>query len=84
MSGPAGDRLIRVDMTNQSVSIDPFPDPWKLLGGRALSAKILLDEALQLLVQVALAVIGRQQNVDLVFHGTELARHCASSATRTR
>ena len=44
MGGPTGDRLIRVDMTDQSVSIDPFPDDWKLLGGRALSAKILLDE----------------------------------------
>jgi aldehyde:ferredoxin oxidoreductase len=36
--------MIRVDMTDQSVSIDPFPDEWKLLGGRALSAKILLQE----------------------------------------
>jgi aldehyde:ferredoxin oxidoreductase len=44
MGGPTGDRLIRVDMTDQSVSIDPFPDEWKLLGGRALSAKILLAE----------------------------------------
>jgi aldehyde:ferredoxin oxidoreductase len=42
--GPTGDRLIRVDMTNQSVSIEPFPDEWKLLGGRALSARILLQE----------------------------------------
>ena len=44
MGGPTGDKLIRVDMTNQSVSIDPFPEEWKLLGGRVLSAKILLDE----------------------------------------
>jgi aldehyde:ferredoxin oxidoreductase len=44
MSGPTGDRIIRVDMTKQSVSIDPFPDDWKLLGGRALSARILLEE----------------------------------------
>jgi aldehyde:ferredoxin oxidoreductase len=44
MSGPSGDRLIRVDMTNQTVNIVPFPDEWKLLGGRALSAKILLAE----------------------------------------
>jgi aldehyde:ferredoxin oxidoreductase len=44
MAGPSGDRLIRVDMTNQAVTIDAFPDEWKLLGGRALSAKILLDE----------------------------------------
>jgi aldehyde:ferredoxin oxidoreductase len=44
MGGPSGDRLIRVDMTNQSVNIEPFPEEWKLLGGRALSAMILLAE----------------------------------------
>lgn len=42
--GPTGDRLIRVDMTTQSARFEPFPDAWKLLGGRALSAKILLTE----------------------------------------
>lgn len=42
--GPTGDRMIRVDMTNQTASIEPFPDEWKLLGGRALSAKVLLAE----------------------------------------
>ena len=35
------DRLIYVNMTDQSVSIEPYPAEWKLLGGRALSAKIL-------------------------------------------
>jgi aldehyde:ferredoxin oxidoreductase len=44
MGGPSGDRMIRVDMTNQTASIEAFPDEWKLLGGRALSAKILLAE----------------------------------------
>jgi aldehyde:ferredoxin oxidoreductase len=44
MSGPTGDRMIRVDMTKLSASIEPYPDPWKLLGGRALSARILLEE----------------------------------------
>lgn len=44
MAGPAGDRLIYVDMTNQRVRIEPFPDAWKLLGGRALSARILLEQ----------------------------------------
>jgi aldehyde:ferredoxin oxidoreductase len=44
MAGPEGDRLIRVDMTTQTVSIDPYPDEWKLQGGRGLSAKILLSE----------------------------------------
>ncbi len=38
------DRLIYVDMTDQSVSIESFPEQWKLLGGRALSAKILLEQ----------------------------------------
>jgi aldehyde:ferredoxin oxidoreductase len=44
MSGPTGDRMIRIDMTHQTAEIAPYPDDWKLLGGRALSAKILLDE----------------------------------------
>jgi aldehyde:ferredoxin oxidoreductase len=44
MAGPTGDQIIRVDMTNQTATTEPFPDEWKLLGGRALSAKILLAE----------------------------------------
>ena len=44
MSGPTGDQLIRVDMTHQTASVEPYPDEWKLLGGRALSARILLQE----------------------------------------
>ena len=44
MSGPTGDQLIRVDMTNQTASVEPYPDEWKLLGGRGLSARILLQE----------------------------------------
>ena len=38
------DKLIRVNMTEQSVTIDDCPADWKLLGGRSLSAKILLNE----------------------------------------
>ena len=38
------DKIIRLDMTRLSVSVEPFPQEWKLLGGRALSAKILLKE----------------------------------------
>jgi aldehyde:ferredoxin oxidoreductase len=38
------DRLIRVDMTNQTARIESYPDAWKLLGGRALSARILVEE----------------------------------------
>ena len=44
MGGSTGDRLIRVDMTDHTVSIEPYPDAWRLLGGRALSARILLEE----------------------------------------
>ena len=44
MAGPTGDRMIRVDMSNLTAETVPFPDEWKLLGGRALSAKILLAE----------------------------------------
>ena len=38
------DRLIRVDMTQQSVAVEPFPEKWEVLGGRALTARILLEE----------------------------------------
>ncbi len=44
MGGPTGDRLIRVDMTTQTATTEAFPEEWKLLGGRALSARILLEE----------------------------------------
>ena len=38
------DKIIRVNMIDLTISIDDFPQEWKLLGGRALSAKILLQE----------------------------------------
>ncbi|MCH8814727.1 MAG: aldehyde ferredoxin oxidoreductase [Chloroflexi bacterium] len=38
------DRILRVNMTDQTTSFEDFPDDWKLLGGRALSARILTDE----------------------------------------
>lgn len=44
MSGPTGDKLIRIDMTSQTVEVEDYPEKWKILGGRALSARILLDE----------------------------------------
>jgi aldehyde:ferredoxin oxidoreductase len=46
MSGDkgSGDRLIRVDMTQQTVEVVPYPEAWKMLGGRGLSARILLEE----------------------------------------
>ncbi|MAG31250.1 MAG: aldehyde ferredoxin oxidoreductase [Deltaproteobacteria bacterium] len=36
--------LLRVDMTAGRISRDPLPEAWQLLGGRALSARILLEE----------------------------------------
>ncbi|HIG00441.1 MAG TPA: aldehyde ferredoxin oxidoreductase, partial [Myxococcales bacterium] len=44
MSVRSEDKMIRVDMTRQSVRIEAFPEKWKFFGGRALSAKILLEE----------------------------------------
>ena len=44
MAGPSGDKMIYVDMTKQTTRIEHFPAEWKLLGGRALSAKLLLKE----------------------------------------
>ena len=43
-AGPAGDRMIRVDMTHQTATVEDFPEAWQLLGGRALSARILVEE----------------------------------------
>jgi aldehyde:ferredoxin oxidoreductase len=39
-----GDQMIRVDMTNLTAVIEDFPDKWKMLGGRSLSARILVEE----------------------------------------
>src|SRR4030042_1244726 len=44
MAGAGGDRVIRVDMSKQTVSIESLPAEWKRLGGRALSARILASE----------------------------------------
>jgi aldehyde:ferredoxin oxidoreductase len=38
------DRMLRVNMTNLTTSEEPYPAEWAALGGRALSAKILLKE----------------------------------------
>ena len=38
------DKLIRVDMTKLAVTIEDYPAEWKYLGGRSLSARILLNE----------------------------------------
>jgi aldehyde:ferredoxin oxidoreductase len=38
------EKILRVNMTDLTVKDEPFPDEWKFLGGRGLSAKILLKE----------------------------------------
>jgi aldehyde:ferredoxin oxidoreductase len=38
------DKILRVNMTDLSVKEEPYPEEWRLLGGRALTAKILLKE----------------------------------------
>jgi aldehyde:ferredoxin oxidoreductase len=38
------DKLLRVDMTTLTVKDELFPEAWTLVGGRGLSAKILLRE----------------------------------------
>lgn len=37
-------RILRVNMSTLTTSEEPYPDEWVLLGGRALSAKVLLKE----------------------------------------
>ena len=39
-----GDHLVYVDMTTQTVSTEPFPEDWRMLGGRSLSARILREQ----------------------------------------
>lgn len=43
-SAEQGDLLLRIDMTTQTLTIEPYPEKWRLLGGRALSARVLLEE----------------------------------------
>jgi aldehyde:ferredoxin oxidoreductase len=40
----SGDRLLRIDMTTQTIRDEPYPEKWRLLGGRALSSRVLLEE----------------------------------------
>ena len=42
--GGQGDRLVRVDMSTQTISIESFPKKWRLLGGRSLVARVLREE----------------------------------------
>jgi len=41
---PSEDRLLRVDMTTGEVEFSPYPDDWRLLGGRALISRVLTEE----------------------------------------
>ena len=36
-------RILHVDMTTQRVSFEDYPEDWKLLGGRSLVARVLLE-----------------------------------------
>jgi aldehyde:ferredoxin oxidoreductase len=38
------DKILRVNMTELTLKEEPFPDKWTYVGGRGLSAKILLEE----------------------------------------
>ena len=38
------DKILRLNMTTLKITDEPFPEEWTALGGRALSAKILLKE----------------------------------------
>lgn len=39
-----GEILVRVDMTHGEIRVEPFPEEWMLLGGRALCTRILTRE----------------------------------------
>ena len=42
MADGLADKMIRVDMTKQTATVEAFPAKWRLLGGRALSARIMI------------------------------------------
>ena len=44
MADGLADKMIRVDMTTQTATVEAFPAKWRLLGGRALSARIMIEE----------------------------------------
>lgn len=43
-AGPSDDRLLRVNMTTGDTAFEPYPEEWRLLGGRALISRILTAE----------------------------------------
>ncbi|MEE2672865.1 MAG: aldehyde ferredoxin oxidoreductase C-terminal domain-containing protein [Myxococcota bacterium] len=38
------DRILRVDMTSLTTTFEPYPQAWKLLGGRSLTARVLIEQ----------------------------------------
>ena len=38
------DRVLRVDMTSLTTAFEPYPEAWKLLGGRSLTARVLIEQ----------------------------------------
>jgi aldehyde:ferredoxin oxidoreductase len=43
-SSVSEDRILRVDMTTGETHFEPYPEAWRLLGGRSLSARALVEE----------------------------------------
>lgn len=38
------DKVMRVNMTTRTVQVEPLPERWRLLGGRALTSRIVCEE----------------------------------------
>jgi aldehyde:ferredoxin oxidoreductase len=68
-------KVWRVDCGKQTLSIEPAPESWYLLGGRALTARILLDEVPPLCHPLG-------PNNKLVFAPGLLVGHMLSSCDR--
>ena len=41
---PNENKIVRVDMSSGNIEVSEYPEQWKLLGGRALLSRILLEE----------------------------------------
>jgi aldehyde:ferredoxin oxidoreductase len=37
-------KVIRVNLTRKSISLEPVPDKYSMLGGRGLTSQIIFDE----------------------------------------
>lgn len=65
----------RINMRNRSYNLEPVPDTWERLGGRGLSARILVDE-----VDAACEPLGSKNK--LIFASGLLVGHMLSSCDR--